>query len=117
MKGLKMQEKLTSEEKIRKSLLEQLEKQNKWTDYCIDLVEMYMVHWRLAQKLMQDIEKNGLRVTITSGNGFESEKPNMSIGDLQRETTIMLQILDKMNLKAPIISAPEIEDDPGDDYL
>ena len=41
----------------------------------------------------------------------------MSIGDLQRETTIMLQILDKMNLKAPIISAPETEDDPGDDYL
>ena len=50
-----MQEKLTSEEKIKKSLLEQLEAQNKWTDYCIDLVEMYMVHWRLAQTLMRDI--------------------------------------------------------------
>ena len=112
-----MQEKLTSEEKIKKSLLEQLEAQNKWTDYCIDLVEMYMVHWRLAQTLMRDIEENGLRVMITSGNGFASEKPNMSIGDLQRETTIMLQILDKMNLKAPVIAAPETEADPGNDYL
>ena len=112
-----MQNKLTSEEKIKESLLGQLKAQNKWIDYCIDLVETYMIHWRLAQKLMRDIEENGLRVTVTSGNGFETEKPNLSISDLQRETTIMLQILDKMNLKAPVIAAPETEADPGNDYL
>ena len=112
-----MQKELTSEEKIRESLLEQLKAQNKWTDYCVDLVEMYMVHWRLSKKLVRDIEENGIRIKVTSGNGFESDKPNMSIGDLQRETTIMLQILDKMNLKAPVIAAPETEPDPGDGYL
>ena len=110
-----MARKLTSEEKIKKSLLEQLKSQNKWTDYCIDLVETYMFHWKLKQKLVKDIEANGLRVTVVSGNGFESEKPNTSITDLQKETTIMLQILDKMDLKTPALSTPS--SDPGDGYL
>ncbi len=110
-----MRKKLTTEEKIKKSLLDQLKAQNKWIDYCLDLVDTYMAHWRLKEQLIKDIEKNGLRVTITSGNGFETEKPNMSIGDLQKETTIMLSILDKMDLKAPVLSAPESNE--GDGYL
>lgn len=110
-----MAKKLTSEEKIKESLLDQLRAQNKWTDYCLDLVETYMVHWRLKQKLAQDVEQHGLRITVVSGNGFETLKPNSSITDLQRETTIMLQILDKMDLKAPVLSTPEA--DPADGYL
>ena len=102
---------MTTEEKIRESLIAQLKAQNKVTEYCIDLVETYMTHWRLKEKLAKDIDKNGLRVTVTSGNGFDTEKPNTSIGDLQKETSIMLQILDKLELRNPVLSGS------ADDYL
>jgi len=100
-----------TEKKVKKSLLDQLKAQNKVTDYCVDLVETYMAHWRLKERLREDIEEQGLRVTVISGNGFESEKPNPSIGDLQKETTIMLQILDKLDLKSPVLAGSK------NDYL
>jgi hypothetical protein len=102
----------STEEKIRESLIEQLDAQNKHTTYCEDLVNTYMTHWRVKEQLEVDIETNGLRVTVTSGNGFETEKPNTSIGDLQKETSIMLQILDKLGLRDPVIQG-----DAADDYL
>lgn len=110
-----MAKKLTTEEKIRESLLGQLRAQNKWIDYYLDLVSTYMIHWRLKEDLSKDVKENGLRVTVTSGNGFETEKPNTSIQDLQRETTIMLQILDKMDLRTPVLSSQKAG--AGDGYL
>lgn len=94
---------MTTERKIKKSLIDQLVIQGKRTHYNEDLVETYVEHWKIKEKLKKDIEENGLRVKVVSGNGFETEKPNTSIGDLQKETSIMLQILDKMGLKDPVI--------------
>lgn len=100
-----------TEGNIRKSLLDQLTAQNKQTDYCIDLVEMYVTHWKLAQQLKKDIKDNGIRITVQTGNGHNKEITNPSIGDLQRETGIMLQILDKMDLKTPVLAGSK------DDYM
>ena len=100
-----------TEGKIRESLLDQLKAQNKLVDYCIDLVETYVVHWNLAQMLQKDIDKNGIRITVQTGNGHDKEITNPSIGDLQRETSIMLQILDKMDLKTPVLAGSK------DDYM
>lgn len=110
-----MRKKQTSERKIKESLLAQLGAQNKETDYFRDLVDTYMAHWRLKQKLIKDVEENGLSVEVVNGNGIKSKKPNPSIADMQKETTIMLQILDKMDLKTPVPTAPAA--DPADDYL
>ena len=95
---------MTREDIIKDSLLDQLRAQNKVTDYCVDLVETYMTHWRLKERLARDIEKNGLRITVTTGNGHEKEMANPSISDLQKETSIMLQILDMLDLKTPVLS-------------
>lgn len=103
--------KMATEEKVRKSLLDQLKAQNKLTDYCIDMVETYMVHYRLKEKLAKDIEKNGIRITVSTGNGHDKTIANPSVTDLQRETSIMLQILDKLDIKTPILSGSK------DDYL
>ena len=95
---------MTTEDKIRESLLDQLKAQNKVTDYCVDLVGTYMTHWRLKEQLAKDIEENGIRITVATGNGHEKEIANPSISDLQKETSIMLQILDKLDLKTPVLS-------------
>ena len=102
---------MTTEDKIRESLLDQLKAQNKVTDYCVDLVEMYMTHWRLKELLAEDIERHGLRIVVSTGNGHDKEIANPSVSDLQRETGTMLQILDKLDLKTPVLSASR------DDYM
>jgi hypothetical protein len=102
---------MTTEEKIRKSLIDQLEAQNKVTEYCVDLVDTYMMHWRLKEQLNYDIAENGIRITVGTGNGHDKTIANPSVTDLQRETSIMLQILDKLDLKTPVIAGSK------DDYL
>lgn len=102
---------MTTEDKVRKSLIDQLEAQNKVTDYCVDMVDTYMMHWRLKERLNQDIGKNGIRITVSTGNGHDKTIANPSVTDLQRETSIMLQILDKLDIKNPVMSGG------NDDYL
>lgn len=102
---------MTTEEKVRKSLIDQLEAQNKVTDYCVDMVDTYMMHWRLKERLNQDIEVQGIRITVSTGNGHDKTIANPSVTDLQRETSIMLAILDKLDIKTPVIAGG------ADDYL
>ena len=101
----------TTEEKIRESLIAQLTTQNKLTDYTVDLVETYMKHWRLKERLAEDVEENGIRITVSTGNGHDKTMANPSVTDLQRETSIMLQILDKLELRTPVMAGSK------DDYL
>ena len=102
---------MTTEEIVRKSLIDQLEAQNKVTDYCVDMVDTYMMHWRLKERLNQDIEVQGIRITVSTGNGHDKTIANPSVTDLQRETSIMLAILDKLDIKTPVIAGS------ADDYL
>ena len=102
---------MTTEEKVRKSLIDQLEAQNKVTEYCVDMVDTYMMHWRLKERLNRDIEVQGIRITVSTGNGHDKTIANPSVTDLQRETSIMLAILDKLDIKTPVIAGSV------DDYL
>ena len=102
---------MTTEEKVRESLIDQLKAQNKLTDYCVDMIDTYMTHWRLKEKLAEDIDRNGIRITVSTGNGHDKTIANPSVTDVQRETSIMLQILDKLELKTPVLSGG------NDDYL
>ena len=102
---------MTTEDKIKESLIEQLKAQNKMTDYCLDLVDTYMAHWRLKGVLIADIEASGIRITVKTGNGHSKTIANPSVTDLQRETAAMLQIIEKLNLKEPVLSGK------SDDYL
>ena len=102
---------MTTEEKIRESLIAQLEAQNKVTEYCVDMVDTYMMHWWLKERLNMDIEEQGIRITVSTGNGHDKTIANPSVTDLQRETSIMLAILDKLDIKTPVIAGSV------DDYL
>lgn len=95
---------MTTEKKIRESLIAQLEAQNKVTEYCVDMVDTYMMHWRLKERLNMDIKEQGIRITVSTGNGHDKTIANPSVTDLQRETSIMLAILDKLDIKTPVIA-------------
>lgn len=96
---------MTTADKIKASLIAQLEAQKKTDSYFMDLVETYMAHWKLKESLIADIEKNGIRVTLQTGNGHDKEIANPSVMDLQRETSVMLSILDKLELKTPVVAS------------
>lgn len=102
----------TKERKVKKSLTEQLELQNKTADFYMDLVEDYMSYWRMKEELVKDIENKGLRYACINGNGIEIEKPNESVQNLQKTTTTMLKILSDLNLKEPLSNSSD-----EDDYL
>lgn len=101
-----------TEKQVRDSLIEQLTLQNKTSDFYIDLVNDYMNYWRLKKDMINDIRKNGLRLSFTNGNGFEVTKPNESVNNLPKITATMLKIMGDLNLKEPLSSASA-----EDDYL
>lgn len=88
-----------TQKQVKDSLLEQLELQNKTSDFYIDLVNDYIYYWSLKKKMQDDIKNNGLRVKSTSGNGFEITKPNESVNNLPKITATMLKILNDLNLR------------------
>ena len=100
-----------TKKEIKDDLLEQLEAQGKYQNYYLDLIEDYMKFYDLKRKCQQDIIKKGLRYTVTSGNGFKSEKPNESVQNLMKITTTMLKILDELGLQNPINTSDNSDDD------
>lgn len=101
-----------TQKQVKDSLLEQLELQNKTSDFYIDLVNDYIYYWSLKKKMQDDIKNNGLRVKSTSGNGFEITKPNESVNNLPKITATMLKILNDLNLREPLFNTTA-----EDDYL
>ena len=99
------------EKAIRQSLIDQLEAQNKTSNFFIDLANDYVAHWKIKKKLIADINKKGVRYETTNGNGYPVLKANESVASLQKETAIMLKLLNDLNLKEPIQVT-----DPNDGY-
>lgn len=102
-----------TKKEIKDDLLEQLDAQGKYQNYYLDLIEDYMKYYDLKKRCQKDIKENGLRYTVTSGNGFKSVKPNESVQNLMKITTTMLKILDELGLQNPVDSS----DNSDDDYL
>lgn len=99
-----------TEKQVKDSLIEQLTLQNKTSEFYMDLVNDYMDYWALKRDMIEDIRKNGLRLSLTNGNGFEVIKPNESVNNLPKITATMLKILNDLNLKEPL-SITTAEDD------
>jgi len=96
---------------VKESLIEQIKLQGKTSDFYVDLINDYMSLWDLKEMLYDDIKTNGLRLIQKNGNGFETEKKNDSVADIQKTTATMLKILNDLNLKEPLEVATD------DDYM
>ena len=101
-----------NKKQIKDDLLQQLELKGMYQSYYIDMVEQYMQYLDIKNALMEDIKNKGVRVEVTSGNGFTTSKANESIMMCQKTTQMMLKILNDLKLKEPVIS-----DASEDDYL
>ena len=95
---------------IRESLIKQLELRGMNAEFYRDLINDYVYYWSMKKKLIADIKEKGIRYKAINGNGVRVEKPNESIVNLQKTTTIMLKILADLKLKDPI-PEPEKETD------
>lgn len=102
-----------SKKKIRADLMRQLEAQNKTGAFYESWVEDYINYVDIKQQLIDDIKKRGPVVTITSGNGFTKQCANDSIVTLQKVTSIMIRILNTLDLTEPVID----DNDKADSYL
>lgn len=97
---------------IKDDLIQQLTLKNMTQSFYLDLVDQYCSYFKMKNDLMEDIKKNGVRLNITSGNGFTTSKTNDSILYVQKITTMMLKILSDLDLKQPVLA-----DTSDDDYL
>ena len=101
-------------QQIREDLLSQLLEQNKFGKHFESLVEDYINLEKLKRKIQKDIDKNGLRIKVMTGNGFESEKPNESVQNILKVNGQQLKILQDLDLKAP---SQVPKEGGGDDLL
>ena len=99
---------------IREDLKNQLIEQNKFGKHFESLVEDYINLEKLKRKIQKDIDDNGIRITVMTGNGFKSEKPNESVQNILKVNGQQLKILQDLELKAPSQTPKE---GGGDDLL
>ncbi len=86
---------------IKQDLLEQLLEQGKIGKHFESLVEDYINLEKLKRDIQKDIDKNGLRIKVMTGNGFKSEKPNESVQNILKVNGQQLKILQDLDLKTP----------------
>ena len=85
----------TLRKRIEKDLKNQLSNKKIIGNHYEDLVQDYLSLWDLKCNLIEDIEKNGIKVT-----GMHGPKSNPSINDLHKTNDRMLKILDALSLEA-----------------
>lgn len=65
--------------KIKKGLIEQLEKKGAKIEVYTDLIDDYMYYTKLERQMQKDIKENGLSYEATSATGKKYMKENPSV--------------------------------------
>jgi len=86
-------------DKIKKDLLDQLEKDGIHGEYFVDLVEDYMSLWDIKNELIEDVEEKGVSIRYQNGENQFGYRKNDSVTNLHKTNTQMLKILDHLGLK------------------
>ncbi len=85
-------------EKIQKDITDQLEIRNKYGAHYDFLVEHVIYLFRTVDNLQDDIKKNGLRVSMTSGNGHMREVDNASLKNLNTVSSQIMRVLKELGI-------------------
>lgn len=94
-------------EKVRKSLIRQLEAKNACLDHFIGLVNDYCFYFETVENMKKDILDRGLTYTTVSAAGKEYEKDNPAVKLLPGYTRQMLQILKDLGLTTANVQVEE----------
>lgn len=99
---------------IRNDLLNQLVEQNKFGKDFESMIDDYITLEETKRKLKKDIENNGVRLTVMTGNGFTKEVKNDSVELFVKVNNQMLKIRSELGLNEP---SQTPKDGEGDDLL
>lgn len=97
-------------ERLKKNLVEQLEKKGADVECFLDMIDSYIFYTQQERKMQTDIRKNGLSYKAVSSTGKEYVKDNPSIKNAIMYNKQRLAILEKMGL-----SITTVETDADDD--
>jgi len=104
----------TISQRIRCSLLEQLERKNAKEYHFEKLVDDYCELYDIKARLIKDVKENGVTITELNVKGYEVHKANPAISEISKISGAMLKILSQLNISAEDnISKNEEQDDAG----
>lgn len=104
----------TISQRIKCSLLEQLERKNAKEYHFEKLVDDYCELYDIKAGLIKDVKENGVTITELNVKGYEVHKANPAISEISKISGAMLKILSQLNISAEDnISECEYKNDTG----
>lgn len=104
----------TISQRIRCSLVEQLNRKNAKEYHFEKLVDDYCELYDIKAKLIKDVKENGVTITEFNVKGYEVHKANPAISEISKISGAMLKILSQLNISAEDnISEGEDKNDTG----
>lgn len=104
----------TISQRIRCSLIEQLNRKNAKEYHFEKLVDDYCELYDIKAKLIKDVKENGVTITELNVKGYEVHKANPAISEISKISGAMLKILSQLNISAEDnISEDEDKNDTG----
>lgn len=94
-------------DKVRKSLIRQLESKGAGLDHFIGLVNDYCFYFETVEQMKKEIVEKGVTYTSVSASGKEYEKDNPAVKLLPTYTRQMLQILKDLGLTTANVMVEE----------
>ncbi len=105
------QKRLTNKEKIKISLLKQLEVKRAKVAHFENLIDDYLFLFDTKTKLQKDIRKRGVAYETTSANGYPITKQNQSVKDLVAVEKQMIALLKELGLTTDAPTGEQTVDD------
>ena len=101
----------TTKEKIKDSLIKQLEVKGAKVAHFENLIDDYLFFFDTKNKLQRDIRKRGVAYETLSASGYKITKQNQSVKDLVAVNKQMTAILKELGLTTDAPTGEEIIDE------
>lgn len=103
--------KLTNKDKIRNSLLKQLQVKGAKVAHFENLIDDYLFLFDTKTKLQEDIQDRGVAYKTTSASGYPITKQNQSVKDLVAVEKQMIALLKELGLTTDAPTGEETVDE------
>lgn len=97
--------------RIKKDLLDQLDRNGVYGNHFMDLVNDYMALWDIKNELIKDIKDRGVSVEYQNGPNQWGQKRNDSIPELNKTNAQMLKIINELGLRPPRVGGDAVDPD------
>lgn len=101
----------TTKQKIKDSLIKQLQVKGAKVAHFENLIDDYLFLFDTKNKLQKDIKKRGVSYETTSANGFKITKQNQSVKDLVAVEKQMIALLKELGLTTDAPTGEEAVDE------